>query len=133
MANPVGTNSDTGFNANKRTLIYYVEAVKPSEEIGDLRILFEVQPDERAGFMAADAVRITAVQLALTPDYNRDGRIDSSDRRLLYENKQFHIWVNDDCDKGKTTKDGGSDVPGQGLAPVSQASFFEEVFSDKKC
>jgi len=56
--------AEFGFtNESSCVLTYYIEAVRPSEEVGDLRILFEVQPDERAGFMAADAVRLTALQM----------------------------------------------------------------------
>lgn len=60
-----------GFSDAVRSRTFYAEAVRPSEETGDLRILFEVKPDERAGFIAADAVRATAVQMEfIIPDEN---------------------------------------------------------------
>ncbi len=89
-----------GFTDGVRSLTYYLEAVCPSEAPGDLRVLFEVQPDERASFMAADAVRVTAIRLGLTPDFNRDGKIDEEDRMLLSLKGQFRVWINDDRDEG---------------------------------
>ena len=67
-----------GFGSGQRTVIYYVEAVRPSEQTADLRILFVVAHDggqinrSASGFIAADAVRATAVQMEFViPD--KDG------------------------------------------------------------
>jgi len=56
------TASDFGFSNGTRTVTLYAEAVKISQKIADKRILFKVQPDERTGFIAADAVRLSAYE-----------------------------------------------------------------------
>ncbi len=102
-----------GFTNAVRSVTCYAEAVRPSDEQGDIRIVFEVQPDERASVSAADAVRLTAVRFGLVPDYDRDGVIDCHDEAQAATNRIMRWWINDD-DNGTDISEGDNDVPGQG-------------------
>jgi hypothetical protein len=57
------------------------------------------------------------IEASLRPDYNRDGRINSSDLTWLKDNSEdnewvpFHFWINDNSD---TAEDDGNDVSGGG-------------------
>lgn len=44
----------------------------------------------------------------ITPDANRDGKIDITDRGKITTEKPWRFWTNDDDDSGET---GGSDIP----------------------
>ena len=94
---------DFGFTNNVRKVVYYMEAVyaeKDNKTPGKTRILFQVKPDERTGFMAADAVLVTAVPMFMTPDFNRDGVIDDGDKKRMAKRGLFRFWINDDRDAG---------------------------------
>jgi len=70
------TPEQLGLTPASREKTLYVEAVKASGNVGDQRILVEVDPDGPGpfGFMVKDAVRVTAVKVELrdTADNNRD-------------------------------------------------------------
>ncbi len=57
--------------------------------------------------------KLHVMKPALIPDYNRDGKIDNSDRELADMGSIFKIWINDDKDMGDVDADGGTDIPGQ--------------------
>ena len=59
--------SKLGFLASSRTVLFYVEAVKPSASVADQCIRVELDPDGDgpAEWVAADAARITAVKAYL--------------------------------------------------------------------
>jgi len=57
--------------------------------------------------------KLHVMKAALIPDYNRDGKIDVSDRELADMGITFKVWINDDNDVGDVDADGGTDVPGQ--------------------
>jgi len=65
-------------NSN-RTVTLYVEAVKPSADVADKRILVEVDPDPDnvSAPIVEDAVRVTAVRINLIADTDRDGTVDA--------------------------------------------------------
>lgn len=53
--------------------------------------------------------KIPLINAALIPDYNRDGKIDKTDRERAERGDKFYFWINDDDDGGETD---GSDIPG---------------------
>ena len=113
-----------GFTNGVRAVTFYAEAVRLSGETADLRILFEVAPDDRATVTAEGAVRITAVRLGLTPDFDRDGKIDDVDKALLLAKGQFRIWINDDADDDDDeTGSGDTDRPGQSGGWFGSANY----------
>ena len=73
-----------------------------------------------------DRLLISVYQLALTPDYTRDGKIDEQDWNRVTADKPWRFWINDDDDgdsdpvTGLTTDTGTlplespDDLPGQG-------------------
>ncbi|MEX0325497.1 MAG: hypothetical protein AB3N33_05360 [Puniceicoccaceae bacterium] len=48
---------------------------------------------------------------ALLPDWNRDGIIDDTDRRLYAPGQPLHFWVNDDDDSGNLSQTIADDQP----------------------
>ena len=64
--------SQLGLSGQTRTVTLYVEAVAASASVADLRIAVEVDPDGDgpAGFIAQDAVRVTAVNVAIKNPVN---------------------------------------------------------------
>jgi hypothetical protein len=52
--------------------------------------------------------RVVMLPLGITPDANRDGKIDLSDRDKITPVKPWRFWANDDNDSGDT---GGDDIP----------------------
>jgi hypothetical protein len=48
--------------------ILYIEAIRPSDALGDCRIVVEVDPCGNGDFMVMDAVRVTAVQVNMEMD-----------------------------------------------------------------
>jgi hypothetical protein len=58
--------------------------------------------------------RVVMLPLGITPDANRDGKIDLADRDKITPAKPWRFWVNDDDDSGDT---GGSDIPQTPGAP----------------
>lgn len=53
-------------------------------------------------------MRVVMLPLTITPDANRDGKIDLADRDKVTTEKPWRFWVNDDDDSGAT---GGTDIP----------------------
>ncbi|MGD9873839.1 MAG: tetratricopeptide repeat protein [Kiritimatiellia bacterium] len=98
-----------GFANGIRTLTYYLEAVGPSSEIADQRIVFKVDPNGNVknppNYLAADAVRVTVLDVDIAMDGNRDNEIrfdDPNDAKYLF-------WVNTDIDvRYQNTEDDGS-------------------------
>lgn len=86
--------AELGFTNGVRSVTFYAEATRPSEETADIRILFEVKPDERTGFIAVDAVRATVIKIDVAMDGNRDDTIDFNDAK----DEEYLFWVNDDND-----------------------------------
>ncbi len=75
-----------------------------------------VTPERLLGHLHTDettAEPVMLVKAELVPDWNRDGRIDSKDRRIASQDNPFRWWVNDDKDNGDYAEDEESDVPGQ--------------------
>ncbi len=54
--------------------------------------------------------KIPIVRPVLVPDYNRDRKIDDTDRALAAQGRTFYFWINDDDDLGEVE---GSDIPGK--------------------
>ncbi len=52
--------------------------------------------------------RVVFLSAALTPDWNRDGKIDQADRGQATAATPWRFWINDDNDSGET---GGDDIP----------------------
>lgn len=89
-----------GFSEFVHVVTNYVEAVRHSDQPGDIRIVFGVRPAKGSYTQSVtnDAVVVTAWQLGLIPDWNRDGRIDDDDRQRLERKGVFRFWINDDHD-----------------------------------
>jgi hypothetical protein len=51
------------------------------------------------------------VNAAMTPDFNRDGKIDDMDKTMLAAKGMFRFWINDDRDKGDFGTDAEEDSP----------------------
>jgi PKD repeat protein len=84
---------DLGFAGMEATL--FVEAVSPSVAAGDIRVVLEIDPNGKDKFVETDAVRMTALSVALAVDGNRDGIVDFSDPADRY----LRFWLNDDQDE----------------------------------
>lgn len=95
----------------------YVEAIKGSASRGDigLELCFDTAYGEYCGSAA-----LTALNIQLVPDWNRNRTIDESDENQATHLKPFRFWINDDNDSGDEA-DGNSDLPGQ---PNGNASDF---------
>jgi len=63
------TAAALGLSTGNLTVTYYVEAVKPSQTIGDLRIQFFVKLDEEDETWYSEAVRVTAVMHNLVASF----------------------------------------------------------------
>ena len=55
-----------------------------------------------------EAMSVIMLPLSITPDTNRDGKIDLADRGKVTPGKPWRFWTNDDNDSGAT---GGDDIP----------------------
>ena len=55
---------------------------------------------------------IKVLDAAIYADYDRDGRIDESDRTKLRAGRLLRHWVNDDDDDGDVAPNAESDIPG---------------------
>ena len=89
-----------GFSEFVHVVTNYVEAVRHSNQPGDIRIVFGVRPAKGSYSQSVtnDAVVVTALQFGLIPDWNRDGAIDDDDRKRLERKGVFRFWINDDHD-----------------------------------
>ena len=92
--------SELGFDDRFRAKAFWLEAVRPSRGIGDLTVRVEAWPSDSdpETFYLCDEVVLTAVQLGLIPDWNRDGKITEEDRKRLERKGIFRFWINDDRD-----------------------------------
>ncbi len=50
----------------------------------------------------------------LVPDWNRDGRIDTVDRKFSRRGEPWRFWINDDDDAGDDCRSSADDLPGSG-------------------
>jgi hypothetical protein len=101
--------SALGFSQTTKTL--YVEGIQRNATNGVERILVRLDPDGPGplGCVDLDAVRVTVCDIALIPDYDRDGIINDADRRHAATNETYRFWINDDAD---VSANEGSNVPG---------------------
>ncbi len=60
--------------------------------------------------------RVVMLPLGITPDANRDGKINLTDRDKITPGKPWRFWTNDDDDSGET---GGNDIPQTPGAPAT--------------
>ena len=90
-----------GFSEFVQVVTNYVEAVQPSKQPGDLRIVFGFRPAKGSYSQSVtnDTVVVTALQFGLIPNWNRDGAIDGDDRKRLERKGVFRFWINDDLDQ----------------------------------
>lgn len=76
------------------------------------------RPDYREKILP---MRVIMLPLSITPDSNRDGKIDLADRGKITSEKPWHFWLNDDDDSGDT---GGEDIPlGPETAGINAADY----------
>jgi hypothetical protein len=64
-----------------------------------------------ASVVVSDSVIASIVFIGLTPDFNRDGRIDEADRQSMARQELFRFWINDDRDVGDDATDAEDDSP----------------------
>lgn len=68
-----------------------------------------------------EAMSVIMLPLSITPDTNRDGKIDLTDRGKNDSERPWHFWLNDDDDSGAT---GGTDIPqGPETAGINAANY----------
>jgi hypothetical protein len=92
----------------------YIEGLKLSAVRDDVAILTLTYTFPAGKVIETDRLVITVPVLAITPDYNRDGVIDMTDRNQVTEKKPWRFWINDDNDNASdpVTGLGGDDLPG---------------------
>jgi hypothetical protein len=100
-----------GFSADTRSVTLYLEAVRPSRELGDQTIRIEVDPDGDGpiGFVGRDDVRLTIPSDMAVPYYNQGDTnwCDVTSLSMLigyygYERKPWQIAA--DLDRAPTDK-----------------------------
>jgi hypothetical protein len=62
-------------------------------------------------------VNVPRIRAAMTPDFNRDGKIDGADTNLLAIRGLFRFWKNDDRDTSDDTSEAEDDSPEGSYAP----------------
>ena len=50
------------------------------------------------GLSCSASLKLTSINVALVPDYDRDGAIDATDRHRASTGEVFRFWINDDAD-----------------------------------
>ncbi|NTV15674.1 MAG: hypothetical protein HGA96_17385, partial [Desulfobulbaceae bacterium] len=93
--------------------VLYLEGVKAASSPA---ILVSKYISPEGAEVEADRLLLTLYELALVPDYNRDGKIDEADEGKVNADKPWRFWVNDDDDKASDQVSGlgGDDTPGAG-------------------
>ncbi|MBU0681412.1 MAG: alpha/beta hydrolase [Proteobacteria bacterium] len=87
---------------NDHTVTLFVEGVRATTAPQDQKILVQVDPDGDggSGFISADSVNVSVVEMELAVDLNRDGAVlfgeDKTDITTPY--KPFRFWLNNDFD-----------------------------------
>jgi len=96
--------------------VLYLEGVKAATAASGPAILLTKYISPEGVEVEMDRLLISVYELALVPDYNRDGKIDGADKGKVTAEKPWRFWVNDDNDKGSDalTGLGGDDTPGSG-------------------
>ena len=85
----------------------YIEGIEASEDAADIDLELVVENSD-GDPVASDLIKLTLINFAIIPDYNRDGNIDDDDRNSVTSAEKWRFWVNDD-------NDGGTD-PDTGIA-----------------
>ena len=82
------------------------------EEPGEVELTVRYGNDKIV--IAEDKVMVSVLDVELIPDYDRNGKIDDADRKMLAQGTPFRFWVNDDNDASADSEGtGGNDLPGQ--------------------
>ncbi|MCL2105175.1 MAG: alpha/beta hydrolase, partial [Kiritimatiellaeota bacterium] len=96
---------------NPGTTWYYIEALSN----GTATVNIEFQGTGIASdYTAFHSLPITVVPFRMFPDFDRDGKIDESDKARLVaqgNNIAFRFWINDDRDKGFWGGNSKEDAP----------------------
>jgi hypothetical protein len=86
----------------------YLQAVTP----GTATLVYSFYgTGEAEGIVSRASMKLTAVNISIVPDYDRDRAIDSSDINRVSTNEVFRWWINDDVD-ALENYDGASGTPG---------------------
>jgi hypothetical protein len=109
-----GVSWNTGLTAH-----VYLQAVEP----GTATLVYSFYgTGEAEGIVSRASMKLTAVNIGIVPDYNRDRVIDSSDESQSVTNRILSWWINDDADNGDISE-GNNDIPDQSGGLLGSANY----------
>jgi len=102
----------------------YLEGRKASTEILDSAV--KVEMSLKDGSKCRDELRYSVAAFKMIPNYDRDGDIDSYDRKLVEIEKPYYFWINNDDDVDAVS---GNDSP-KALKPDCKDKMSAEYSID---